>query len=104
MYRAGGINIMDQLSRRKFITRSLKGTAGVLAVAMVPIGLRRLYDDQGEPNSFEVSGSEWQATGETPLPIPPLLKNESTDVKKAVFHLTAQTSQKEFIKGKGTET
>jgi len=41
---------------------------------------------------------------ESPLPIPPLLENQSTDPNKAEFHLTAQNAEKEFVPGKRTET
>lgn len=41
---------------------------------------------------------------DTPLPIPPLLEDTNPDPKKAEFHLTAQESEKEFIKDKKTKT
>ncbi|MEK3822190.1 multicopper oxidase domain-containing protein [Cytobacillus sp. FSL W8-0315] len=40
----------------------------------------------------------------TPLPIPPLLEDTNPDPKKAEFYLTAQESEKEFIKDKKTKT
>ncbi|MDY0407176.1 multicopper oxidase domain-containing protein [Virgibacillus sp. 179-BFC.A HS] len=44
------------------------------------------------------------ATEESPLPIPPLLKDRNPDPNKAVFQLTAQNATKEFVPGKKTET
>lgn len=41
---------------------------------------------------------------ESPLPIPPLLKDENPDPNKAEFQLTAKNSTKKFIAGKETKT
>ncbi|MBT2710975.1 multicopper oxidase domain-containing protein [Bacillus sp. ISL-47] len=38
------------------------------------------------------------------LPIPPMLEDANPDPNKAEFHLTAQESEKEFLKGKATKT
>ncbi|RAC07991.1 copper oxidase, partial [Burkholderia multivorans] len=43
-------------------------------------------------------------TEESPLPIPPLLKDKNPDPNKAEFQITAQNSTKEFIAGKETKT
>lgn len=94
---------MDKYSRRKFLTWSLKGTAGLIAVSILPIGYSRFYKDDtkdmigsGRINNFN--------TGEVPLPIPPLLINKSTVPNKAEFYLSPQLSKREFISGKEIET
>lgn len=43
-------------------------------------------------------------TEESPLPIPPLLKDHNDNPNKAEYHLIAQNSTKEFISGKKTKT
>lgn len=89
---------MNKYSRRNFLSKSIKGTAGLIAVSMIPVGLSKFFSNN------EIDGISIQTYGDTPLPIPPLLENKSIIPNKAEFLLTAKMSKKEFIKGKGTDT
>ncbi|MGG5253403.1 multicopper oxidase family protein [Neobacillus sp. SM06] len=85
-------------SRRKFISTSLKGAAGVLAVSVIPIGISRFFTSNRTNLPSSANGRE------VALPIPPLVKNTSTEPKKAEFQLTVQSATKEFFQRKGTPT
>lgn len=89
---------MTQFSRRDFLSKSLKGTAGLIAISMIPIGFSKFFSNN------EIDGINIQNSEGIALPIPPLLENKSTDPNKAEFYLTAKMSKKEFIKGKETNT
>lgn len=89
-------------SRRKFISNSLKGAAGLLAVSMVPIGINKFYNQSSLDT--DNAQNDLMYSEQTPLPIPPLLKNKSTVPNEPEFHLTAQVSKMEFIKGKETNS
>ncbi|MGE7270172.1 multicopper oxidase family protein [Brevibacillus panacihumi] len=93
---------MKKYSRRKFISNSLKVTAGLAVVSIVPIGLTKFFNqDRVDPGNV---WKELMKSDQTPLPIPPLLENKSSMPNVAEFHLTVQMSKKEFIKGKETNT
>ncbi|WP_198034004.1 hypothetical protein [Marinilactibacillus sp. 15R] len=85
---------MTQFSRRDFLSKSLKGTAGLIAISMIPIGFSKFFSNN------EIDGINIQNSEGIALPITPLLENKSTDPNKAEFYLTAKMSKKEFIKGK----
>ncbi|WP_066173628.1 multicopper oxidase family protein [Bacillus marinisedimentorum] len=100
---------MKKYDRRTFLSRSLKGAAGLAAVSMIPFGISRFNDNgnmgTGMGNGPAVNSvNESALTGEIRLPIPPLLENKSKVPNKAEFHLNAQMGKTEFIQGKATET
>ncbi|WP_251474429.1 multicopper oxidase family protein [Neobacillus mesonae] len=93
---------MDKYSRRTFISNSLKGAAGLLAVSIVPFGISKFYNRSEEnTKNFE---KNTMYSDLIPLPIPILLKNKSSVPNEAEFDLTVQMSKKNFIKGKETNT
>lgn len=94
--------VMEKYSRRKFISNSLKVTAGLAVVSMVPIGVNQFFNQDKVD-----TGNVWKGlmnSNHPPLPIPPLLENKSSMPNVAEFHLNVQMSKKEFIKGKETNT
>ncbi|XJZ28064.1 multicopper oxidase family protein [Bacillota bacterium Lsc_1132] len=91
----------------------MKKTGGILIASFILIigGLLFLFmRNNASPMSMMNSASsnslknEAAPVGETPLPIPPLLKDQNPDPNKAEFQLTAQQGTMEFFKGKKTET
>ncbi|CAM3823450.1 multicopper oxidase family protein [Mesobacillus thioparans] len=93
----------DKYNRRKFLSYSLKGAAGLAAISLVPVGVSKFLNNNGGMMN-ETDNNEIPFSGGTPLPIPPLLKNTSSIPNKAEFQLSAQIAKKEFIEGKETDT
>jgi len=93
---------MDKYNRRKFLSYSLKGAAGLAAISLVPVGVNKIFNNNEMMNGNDSSGVPF--SGGTPLPVPPLLKNMSSIPSKAEFQLSAQIAKTEFIEGKETDT
>ncbi|SEA24536.1 Multicopper oxidase with three cupredoxin domains (includes cell division protein FtsP and spore coat protein CotA) [Thalassobacillus cyri] len=85
-------------------------TIVVIIIAVLYVYTDNRNDSVNHQTRAENSGGEGQAEENAvkveaaQLPIPPLLEDKNPDPDKAEFHLTAQQSTKEFLKGKETET
>lgn len=55
---------MNQYSRRDFLSKSLKATAGLIAISMIPVGFSKLFSNN------EIDGINSQNSGGIALPIP----------------------------------